>query len=195
MIWGPNGKLVPATPDGVPLSGWWRRVGAYILDGLLVGILLNVVLSMVAGSFVSGMTDKMGRYLESVVEAAERGSGQAPVIPADLNSDLMTYGLLSALAFLLWELGWLVWKGTSPGRMATGIAVRLEERPGPLPLAAAVARTLVKLISQIFTRFGTLAGLAQFFMIADYLWPLWDKKNQALHDKVGKTVVVRRIKR
>ena len=28
------------------------------------------------------------------------------------------------------------------------------------------------------------------YSVADYLWPLWDKNNQTLHDKMGKTVVV-----
>src|SRR5919197_4452911 len=27
------GQMVPSTPDGVPLSGWWKRVAARILDG------------------------------------------------------------------------------------------------------------------------------------------------------------------
>jgi Protein of unknown function (DUF2510) len=27
---------VPSTPDGAVLSGWWRRVGARIIDGLIV---------------------------------------------------------------------------------------------------------------------------------------------------------------
>ena len=28
-------------------------------------------------------------------------------------------------------------------------------------------------------------------VLLDYLWPLWDQKNQALHDKVVSSVVVR----
>lgn len=28
-------------------------------------------------------------------------------------------------------------------------------------------------------------------VILDYLWPLWDSKNQALHDKVVGSVVIR----
>ena len=31
--------------------------------------------------------------------------------------------------------------------------------------------------------------------LLDMLWPLWDKDNQALHDKVASTVVVQRPKR
>src|SRR5262245_43489252 len=32
------GQMVPSTPDGVPLSGWWKRVAARILDGLIITI-------------------------------------------------------------------------------------------------------------------------------------------------------------
>ena len=33
-----------------------------------------------------------------------------------------------------------------------------------------------------------LVGASGFFI--DLLWPLWDKKRQALHDKAARTVVV-----
>ena len=44
--------------------------------------------------------------------------------------------------------------------------------------------------------FGRLAIIfvsALFILpiVLDYLWPLWDKKNQALHDKVVGSVVVK----
>jgi hypothetical protein len=31
-------------------------------------------------------------------------------------------------------------------------------------------------------------------VVIDLLWPLWDTKNQTLHDKFAKTVVVRPVK-
>lgn len=36
--------------------------------------------------------------------------------------------------------------------------------------------------------------IAAGFLLVNYLWPLWDNKNQALHDKAARTnvVVVRR---
>ena len=35
---------------------------------------------------------------------------------------------------------------------------------------------------------GSIGGL---YSLLNYLWPLWDGKKQALHDKVAKTNVVR----
>ena len=29
--------------------------------------------------------------------------------------------------------------------------------------------------------------------IADHLWPMWDQRKQAFHDKAGRTVVVRQV--
>ncbi len=39
---------------------------------------------------------------------------------------------------------------------------------------------------------GSLLGL---YPLLDVLWPLWDDKKQALHDKVAKTNVVRHQRR
>jgi uncharacterized RDD family membrane protein YckC len=35
---------------------------------------------------------------------------------------------------------------------------------------------------------GSVTGL---YLLLDYLWPLWDDKSQAIHDKIAKTNVVR----
>jgi uncharacterized RDD family membrane protein YckC len=34
-------------------------------------------------------------------------------------------------------------------------------------------------------------GIVVIPVLLDYLWPLWDQKNRALHDKVVGSVVVR----
>ena len=36
----------------------------------------------------------------------------------------------------------------------------------------------------------TLVPLVSLITVLDLLWPLWDQKRQALHDKVAKTAVV-----
>jgi uncharacterized RDD family membrane protein YckC len=44
-----------------------------------------------------------------------------------------------------------------------------------------------------FGRYGIIVLLGLFIVpvLLDYLWPLWDTKNQALHDKVVGSVVVK----
>jgi hypothetical protein len=41
----------PLAPFGAVLAGWWQRVGAALLDGLIVGIPLGIVLAVVNAGF------------------------------------------------------------------------------------------------------------------------------------------------
>jgi len=69
--------------------------------------------------------------------------------------------------------------GQTPGKGLLGIAV---ERPqGSLGFGRALWRTVVELIMGILVPLG----------VADVFWPLWDRRNQSLHDKCADTVVVR----
>lgn len=64
---------------------------------------------------------------------------------------------------------------------AFGIAVRNAADGGRLTYGQAFGRT-----------FMTMLFAALWFMggFADFLWPLWDRKRQAWHDKVAGTIVV-----
>ena len=75
--------------------------------------------------------------------------------------------------------------------MAVGIAVRLRDVPGNPPGLAVAKRygfDIALSVVGVVPLVGTLAG---FVALINYLWPLWDDKKQALHDKVAATNVVR----
>ena len=68
------------------------------------------------------------------------------------------------------------------GKMALGIKVVDAESRGPIGYARA------------FRRWLSTAAMRAFFTvptIVDHLWPLRDPRNQALHDKFARSVVVR----
>jgi uncharacterized RDD family membrane protein YckC len=71
-------------------------------------------------------------------------------------------------------------RGQTVGKMVLGIAVRSDggSRAG---YGQAFGRVLLMWILQFI-------GILQ---ILNFLWPLWDKKKQAWHDKVAHTIVVR----
>ncbi len=75
--------------------------------------------------------------------------------------------------------------GQSLGIRAVGIRVRREDgRPVDVKTVA---------IRQLLMQ-GIVFGIFAFLIIPpllDYLWPLWDGENRALHDMVAKTRVVR----
>jgi uncharacterized RDD family membrane protein YckC len=71
--------------------------------------------------------------------------------------------------------------GQTPGKRLLGIRVVSDETGRSIGFGRA------------FGRYAIIAVFGFFFVpvLLDYLWPLWDRKNQALHDKVVGSVVVR----
>jgi uncharacterized RDD family membrane protein YckC len=76
-------------------------------------------------------------------------------------------------------------RGQTLGKMVWNIRVRSAATGGPLGPARAAVRYIVPaaLASPI-----PILGL--FVWLTDGLWPLWDRRRQALHDKVAGSVVV-----
>jgi uncharacterized RDD family membrane protein YckC len=179
------GRPQPTTPDGVLLSGWWRRVAARVVDGIICGVITAVVtfpsLSRAAGI--------ISDYFRSSLDAAQSG-GTPPAAPVDLGAALLPVSLVSLVIYLAYEILLLTLRGTTPGRRVVGISVRLRERPGPPPLSAVLRRTFVKEGGSILGVLPVVGILGSLFMILDSLWPLWDNRRQALHDKAAATNVV-----
>jgi uncharacterized RDD family membrane protein YckC len=71
-------------------------------------------------------------------------------------------------------------RGQTLGKRATGIAVRGIDGVF-LGVGPAMGRYAIQIVFGIFYLPSLL----------DYLWPLWDDRNQSLHDKVVNSVVVR----
>jgi uncharacterized RDD family membrane protein YckC len=80
---------------------------------------------------------------------------------------------------------WIYWTGKEPGqtvgKKALGIRVRHAEHDRTIGYGPSAGRYLITFVFGIFIIPSLL----------DYLWPLWDSRNQSLHDKVANSVVVR----
>jgi uncharacterized RDD family membrane protein YckC len=101
-------------------------------------------------------------------------------------------GLAAAYVVVLaiYTLGFWRWKQATPGKLMVGLRIRRRETPGPMPWPTMLARFL---FVQALALGAYVPWLGFLFLIAgllDYLWPLWDEKKQALHDKVARTNVV-----
>jgi uncharacterized RDD family membrane protein YckC len=92
------------------------------------------------------------------------------------------------LMFVVWFLGpslyaWLMvgaW-GQTLGKMAVGIKVVQSSDAGRVSYVRALGRAASTwLLSLLF-----------FPILLAYLWPLWDRRNQTLYDKMAGTIVVR----
>jgi len=178
----------PTTPDGQPLSGWWRRVLAVVLDGV-IQIPLYVLAATPA---VVWQWHEISDWFSGLSDAIDN-NGPNPPDPTILDPTSAP-GLVLVLSVLvattLYSVVFLRWKQATPGKLIVGIRVRRRDTPGPLPWSTITLRvgfvTALSLFAQV-PLIGVLFGLVT---LLDYLWPLWDDKNQALHDKVARTNVV-----
>jgi uncharacterized RDD family membrane protein YckC len=187
--YGYPGQRVHTTPDGQPLSGWWRRVFARIIDSILAG-LIGLPLT---GYFIYQYSQVLWDYFEDTMNAAAAGTGQtSTALPTEVYKWMIPAALISMAVSFVYEFFFLTRKGATPGKMALGIAVRLRDVPGNPPGSAVAKRYGVVILLSLLGSIPLIGTLFAFLALINYLWPLWDDKKQALHDKVAGTNVVRR---
>jgi uncharacterized RDD family membrane protein YckC len=153
--------FVGAEPTLPPYAGWWRRFAAVFVDGLLLALPFIVTVTVAI----------------VVTEGA-----------SDENEDHPIWLAVFA-AWALWILVPFVYytilhgrpRGQTLGKRLLGIRVTGEDFR-PIGYGRAFGRFLI----------GWVMWLACYLPgILDNLWPLWDDKKQALHDKVANSIVVR----
>jgi uncharacterized RDD family membrane protein YckC len=183
---GPGG---PTTPDGQALSGWGRRAGALVIDWIVV----TVATGLIGYRWVSEIGSAYVDFFDEVMQSPGTGGavpGQADLIQEIVGPVFALSLLMVAISFVynvaLWK-----WRAATLGQMAFGIKVRLREQPGPLSWGTVLLRWLGKQGYKLVALVPLVGILANLYALLNYLWPLWDDKNQALHDKLAKTNVVR----
>ena len=188
---GYAGAKPPATtPDGVPLAGWWARVLALILDGIIVGIVGGIV----ALPWIRDVWHVYADWFDDALRAGENGNSST-IDTAQLQRDLFKpfaiIGLINLALSFAYHVAFLMWRQATPGKMMLGLKVRLRERPGPMPLPTVLLRWVGQFGVGLISVIPYIGTIGSFYSLLDYLWPLWDDKKQAIHDKIAKTNVVR----
>ena len=166
------------TPDGEPLAGWWHRGLARLLDGLISIAIAGIVMI----PLISTQWDSLSQWWDDLDYATTYGTEDPPAPPLfDFSTGPgLTFLAICILVPLIYEAVFLLWKQATPGKMIAGLKVRLRDQPG-LPAGNALGR--------IGTTWAL--SLCSCGALIDVLWPLWDDKKQALHDKAAKTNVVK----
>lgn len=186
----PSPYAGPATtPDGEPLAGWGRRLGAYLLDAL---ILLPFML-IASIPFWGQIGDAFGDYWDEVTRSIDTG-GDAPSgteLQRELARSFLAIGLIGTAINFVYHVGFLMWKQATPGKLMLGLRVRRREVPGPMPLGTVLVRWLTQFGPSVLGSIQYVGYLVSTYTLLDGLWPLWDTKRQALHDKAARTNVVR----
>ncbi|MFG2226838.1 RDD family protein [Streptomyces sp. NPDC048644] len=174
----------PGMPGmGMPTgyAGWGSRVGAFLIDGLIVGLIplvLYIVAFAVAGSSGPVTPDYSGCALDDTqcrLDAIDAASSST--FPAISFILIALAGLLAFAAgiFILVKEGST---GQTPGKKALSIRTVREATGQPLGFGMAFVRRLAHFLDSIACYIG-------------YLWPLWDDKGQTFADKAVGSVVVK----
>ncbi len=138
--------MYPGTVYSGPgaLSGWLRRVGATLLDGLIVGVPLSIIFAIIG-----------------------LGSAGREVI--------------DALVFIAYAVLLIGGRGQTVGDMVVTSQI-VDATTGAKP-------TYGKVAIRVLVSYGL--GITVIGGILDILWPLWDDRNQTIHDKAAGTLMIR----
>jgi uncharacterized RDD family membrane protein YckC len=79
--------------------------------------------------------------------------------------------------------------GQTLGKAAMRVRVADAATGGPISMTQALVRWLARLVFWVPVPMLTF-GLGLVLPILDVLWPLWDERRQALHDKLAGTLIV-----
>jgi uncharacterized RDD family membrane protein YckC len=167
----------PATaPPPVPvtgryaLAGWWSRVGATIIDGIIVGVGALLILALFGSVFSVGFF----------------ASDEAGIVSVIVGL-MLAFVAIAIVALLYAPLMMSRTNGKTLGRMAIGIRV-VRANGQPMTFGFAMLREVAVKALLFGIASSITFGLAS---LADVLWPLWDDENRALHDFVVDTRTVR----
>ena len=170
----PGAFWTPAVAGPAPaagryvLAGWWSRVGAAIIDGLIIGVVGVILLAIFGVGFASS-------------DESDTGFGA-----------LVVAGIVSTLAFavaalLYAPLMMAKTNGKTLGRMAVGNRV-VRANGQPMTFGWAMLREVAIKMLLVGVANSVTFGLAG---LLDVLWPLWDDENRALHDFLVDTRTVK----
>ena len=184
------GVGVKTTPDGAVLAGWGRRLGGYLIDAVITGI-IGVLLSI---PWIAQVVDVYRRVFDEAMQAGQSGQPYTPpdatTLAEQILPALVPIVLISLAVFVLYHGGFLLWKGATPGKLLLGMRVRRRDRPGRLDVLTVLRRLALPFVLSLVNFVPLVSYLTSIVGLLDYLWPLWDEKNQALHDKLAGTNVV-----
>ena len=150
---------------GAELSGWWRRVGAQVIDSLILTVPVVLIVILV------------------VVVAA--GSDVGAVVTGIVSSLAYVVAVIFYAPVLMKRPG--AHNGQTWGKQALDIRV-VHDTGEEVTFGYAFLREVVVK----WFLFNFIGGF--FFSIPtilNYLWPLWDDQNRCLHDMIVKSHVVR----
>ena len=146
-------------------AGFWVRLGATVIDVLLLFLLYCIILQLVdMVASVFSLTDVLISLSWNV----------AMISRLFLNPTVLAVAGVIKIAYFV---GFWTWRGQTPGKMLFGIKV-IRTDSSPITLGYAFLRYLGYIVSAMTLYIG-------------FIWIAFDSHKQGLHDKIADTYVVK----
>jgi len=161
----------PQPPPQIRYASFWVRVGAYLIDAIVL-LPLSLPLLIAAWHRMSDQFDRFARTSEPVQFTA-------------LYRQYLGWALLVAAGTYAYQVLMVRYFGGTIGKLAVGIRVRVVNGA-----VAGWREALLRPVLQLIVGFGSFVPGAGLITLLDDVWMLWDRQNQTLHDKVANTIVI-----
>ncbi|WP_405488727.1 RDD family protein [Nocardia sp. NBC_00511] len=167
----------PGQPPGYaaypqpPYASWGARVGAYLIDRLIILIPAGILYGVGFGigfKDADCTTDSTDNSYSTSCSGGLSGAGLV----------LVLLGALVALVLGLWLIYREGTTGQTPGRKALGIKLIRENDGQVLGFGMAFVRQICHIVDSLACYLG-------------WLWPIWDAKRQTFADKIIGSIVVK----
>lgn len=187
--WGPLAyRMVPATADGVPLAGWGWRALAFLVDYFLLYAVTRLIAAVTPlGAGISRAGNAYQAYITEVLTTGEQ-MDFAYAIGLLNTPELVILNIVSMVLFVVYSGLMLRSRGATLGKLLFRMRVVPIDRGRSGPGLTSRTAWLRPIATQLFS-------IVWLVSLVDYLFPLWDRRRQTLHDKVAATQVVREARR
>lgn len=166
--WPP--PVEPAGPaPGVQFAGHGARLGAFILDAILVGLVTSVLLVVV-------MIPLVGALVGAAGSDGEIDSGELGAVGASAGFFVLGVLAISVFALLHFPFFWAR-GGATPGMRVAGIRVVNDRDGSRIGWGAALLRLV-----------GWWVSAAVFYV--GFVWILVDRRRRGWHDLLAGTCVI-----
>lgn len=158
--------MANAIPGQLRYAGFWIRLVAQFIDGVLLTAVLGTIFAVFFG----------GSYFAMVRQAAQPGSDPSLVM-GPMYARMGVYQLIGLAIGVAYAVFFWTRFGATPGKMALGL--RVVNPDGQLiGVGQAVGRYFSYLLSAMILYIG-------------YMMAGWDDQKRALHDRIASTRVIK----
>lgn len=160
-----TGWATLGTGQSVELAGPGARLGARVLDSLIIGVPAILLFAVVLRAAIGADTD------------SEEGV-------AAIVSLFLLPSVLAAIG-VAYEVSMIALKGQTLGKMATSVKVVRSDNGELVGWGKSVGRWIIPVLLSVIPYIGWILALLVYVSLT------WDKTRQGWHDKAAGTIVVK----